>query len=117
MLIGFGESLRYGLALRGKGRWDTASLRSGNRRDSWKSAETRSVDGLALRTSGQRPSRRAGDKLADDDLMTDAEGVTVRIDEQDYWIPWPERDAAASTVAPDMAASRRDRSSVSNEGS
>ena len=61
----------------------------------------------------------AGEKLADDDLMTDAEGVTVRIDEQDYWIPWPERGAAASTVPPDMAAatSRRDRSAVSEEGS
>ena len=29
----------------------------------------------------------AGEKLAEGDLMTDAEGVTVRIDEQDYWIP------------------------------
>ena len=72
---------------------------------------------LALQYFHDLPAR-AGETLAEGDLTTDAEGVTIRIDEQCYWIPWPERAAAASTVSLDMAAtSWRGRSAVSEEGS
>ena len=48
--------------------------------------------------------RRAGKNAADDDVATDADGITVRVKSQSYWIPWPKRAAGASATSPDPGA-------------
>ena len=69
---------------------------------------------LALQYFHDLPAR-AGEKLAEGDLMTEAEGVTIQIDEQRYWIPWPEQAAVASTVSLDMDTTSRLRWSTPAE--
>ena len=64
--------------------------------------------GIALQYFHDLPAR-ARKNVADDDVATDAEGITVRVKNQSYWIPWPERADADSTAAPDPEASSRVR--------
>ena len=59
--------------------------------------------GIALQYFHDLPAR-AGKNAADDDVATDAEGITVRVKNQSYWIPWPKRAAGASTTSPDPDA-------------
>ena len=69
--------------------------------------DTRTADRRWLRIALQYfhdlPAR-AGKNAADDDVATDAEGITVRVKNQSYWIPWPNRAAGASTTSPDPDA-------------
>ena len=69
--------------------------------------DTKTVDRRWLRIALQYfhdlPAR-AGKNAADDDVATDAEGITVRVKNRSYWIPWPKRAAAASTTSPDPDA-------------
>ena len=72
---------------------------------------------LALQYFHDLPAR-AGENIAESDLMTETEGLTIRIGNQCYWIPWPERGAAPSTVSLDKeATSRLGRSPASEGGS
>ena len=61
---------------------------------------------IALQYFHDLPAR-AGKNAADDDLATDADGITVRVKNQSYWIPWPKRAEAASTTSPDPDATDR----------
>ena len=61
---------------------------------------------IALQYFHDLPAR-AGKNAADDDVTTDADGITVRVKNQSCWIPWPKRAAAASTASPDPAANNR----------
>ena len=61
---------------------------------------------IALQYFHDLPAR-AGKNAADDDVATDADGITVRVKNQSYWIPWPKRAAAASTASPDPDATNR----------
>ena len=59
-----------------------------------KGGDTGTVDRRWLRIALQYfhdlPAR-AGKNAADNDVATDAEGITVRVKNQTYWIPWPKR--------------------------
>ena len=61
---------------------------------------------IALQYFHDLPAR-AGKNTADDDVATDAGGITVRVKNQSYWIPWPKQAAAASTACPDADATNR----------
>ena len=72
--------------------------------------DTRTVDRRWLRIALQYfhdlPAR-AGKNAADDDVATDAEGITVRVKDRSYWIPWPKAAASASTTPADPDATNR----------
>ena len=61
---------------------------------------------IALQYFQDLPAR-AGKDAAEDDIATDAEGITVKVKNQSYWIPWPKRAVAASTASPDPDATNR----------
>ena len=61
---------------------------------------------IALQYFHDLPAR-AGKNAADDDLATDADGITVRVKNQSYWIPWPKRAEVASTTSPEPDATNR----------
>ena len=58
---------------------------------------------------------QAGKDAADDDVSTDAEGITVRVKDQSYWIPWPRAVAASTTSADPEAAEYLDRSAARDD--
>ena len=59
---------------------------------------------------------RAGKNVPDDDVSTDAEGITARVKNQSYWIPWPKRAAAGTTTSPDPDATEHlDRSAARDD--
>ena len=61
---------------------------------------------IALQYFHDLPAR-AGTNAAEDDLTFDADGITVSVKNQRYWIPWPKRAAAAATASPDTDATNR----------
>ena len=70
---------------------------------------------IALQYFHDLPAR-AGENAADDDVSIDAEGITVRVKNQSYWIPWPKRAAAGSTTSPDPDATEQlDRSAARDD--
>ena len=60
---------------------------------------------------------RAGTNAADDDVATDAEGITVSVKNQSYWIPWPKRGPAASPASPNPDATDRLRQGAAPDDS
>ena len=71
---------------------------------------------IALQYFHDLPAR-AGKNAADDDLATNADGITVRVKNQSYWIPWPQGAEAASATSPNSDATDRLHSGAAREDS
>ena len=71
---------------------------------------------IALQYFHDLPAR-AGKNAADDDLATNADGITVRVKNQSYWIPWPQGAEAASATSPNPDATDRLHSGAAREDS
>ena len=61
---------------------------------------------LALQYFHDLPAS-AGKKVADDDITADADGITVKIKEESYWVPWP--NGSAETTGSTAGAGPRDK--------
>ena len=71
---------------------------------------------IALQYFHDLPAR-AGKNAADDDLATNADGITVRVKNQSYWIPWPQGTEAASATSPNSDGTDRLHSGAAREDS
>ena len=61
---------------------------------------------LALQYFHDLPAS-AGKKVADDDITADADGITVKIKEESYWVPWPNGSTETTGSAAGAGPRRR----------